>query len=287
MIAITGATGTVGSALVDRLASEGVAVRAVVRDPEKRAQKPNVTWVAGDLSDPSGLDVALHGATRLFLLSPFDARAVEMQLGVLEAARRVGVRHVVKLSALGAGTTGPAFLTDHHRIEKAIEESGLAFTHLRPNGFFQNLAAFYGQAIAEHGEFAESLHPEMPVSMIDVRDVAAVAAKVLTSEGHEGKTYELTGPEAITRDQMASTLGQLLGKRVRYVPMGHDEYRAAMISWGVPEWQATQIVELCAFYNKGAARAVTRTVDAIVGRRACTFKAWAEAHRAAFEVPKE
>ena len=105
--------------------------------------------------------------------------------------------------------------------------------------------------------------------------------------GHEGKTYELTGPEAITRDQMATTLGQLLGKRVRYVPMGHDEFRAAMISWGVPDWQATQIVELCAFYNKGAARAVTRTVDAIVGRRACAFKAWAEAQRASFEVPKE
>src|SRR5215216_1883836 len=237
MILITGATGTTGREIVAELRRVGAAgVRALVRDPARASfvREAGFETVAGDFERPETLGAALEGVERALLLTPPSPQTFEQQRAFIEAARRAGVRHVVKLSAFGADADAPeGFGRWHGQAEDFLKSSGLAWTMLRPNFFMQNLL---GQArqIAATGSIFQPVG-DARASFIDARDIAAVAARALTEEGHEEQTYTLTGPEALSYHDVAAKLSEAAGRSVTYVPISSEQFRAGALGAGLPE----------------------------------------------------
>ena len=285
MILLTGATGNVGSILLERLAEQQVHVRALVRTPPKSgplSRLDGVEWMAGDLADEATIARACRGADRLFLLTPSSENAEAQQLAIVRAAAQAGVRHLVKLSQLEANPRSPVrFLRYHAEVERAVRDSGLAYTFLRPNLFMQGLLGFR-QAIATQGKFFASIGGDARVSAIDVRDIAAAAAAALTDSRHEGKTYDLTGPEALTHAEMAAQLSVALRKPVAFVQVPPDAMKDALASAGFPRWQADGLLEDYAHYDRGEAATVTSGVVTATGRPPRTFAQFARDFASAF-----
>lgn len=280
MILVTGASGNVGSALLARLSADGVVARAAYRDPRTTAQviESGGQAVTLDLSKPDTLGPALEGIESLFLLGAMSPDQTTHELNMVEAARAAGVR-VVKLSVWRAdeGLTPIAQL--HRPVEQALVASGLPWTILRPNFYLQN---FLNQpSIRAAGEFRLPLITA-PISFIDVGDIAAVAARVLTTDGHDGCVYDLTGPEALTYGEAAEVFSDVLGKSVRYVGRPDDEARAAMLSRGMPEFYADALIEVAHAYRDGGADAVTSTVADLTGRAALGFAEFVRQNRHVF-----
>src|SRR3954463_15036344 len=219
MILITGATGTVGREVIGELQRMGAGrVRALVRDPARASfiREAGFETVEGDFDKPETLDAALEGVERALLLTPPSPHTVAQQGAFIEAARRASVRRVVKLSALGADATAPeGFGKWHGQAEELLKSSGLGWTILRPNFFMQNLLG-QAQTIATQGAIYQP-GGDARASLIDARDIATVAARTLTDEGHEGKTYTLTGPVAVSYADAAARLSDATGKSISYV----------------------------------------------------------------------
>jgi uncharacterized protein YbjT (DUF2867 family) len=282
-ILVTGATGNVGSALVAELTARGAAVRALVRDRTRALQlaSPNVELVEGDFNQPSTFAPALSGITRLFLLVPSSADVEAQQRSLVDAARRGGVRHVVKLSQFAADERAQGrFQRYHAAIERHIRESGLDYTFLRPNLFMQGLLLLRA-TIAEQGAFYVSAG-DARVSMIDVRDIAAVAARALTEPGHAGRTYDLTGPEALTHADVADRLSRATGRQIQYVDIPPEAMRSALLEFGMSPWQADGLVEDYDHYRRGEAATVTTTVRDVTGAEPRTFWHFAQEYAPAF-----
>jgi uncharacterized protein YbjT (DUF2867 family) len=285
MVVITGATGTVGTALLEELAGAAATTRVLVRD---RAKAPALAArgfdvVHGSLDDAASMRRAFRGADRLFLLSPPGTDdMVGLQVAAVDAARAAGVRHVVKLSSIGADEpgTGAGIIAAHRRIEEHIERSGLAFTHLRPHWFFQNELG-HGGSIATEGRFYA---PDVTrISAIDARDIAAVAALVLTQDGHEGAAYTLTGPQALGYAEMAAVLSRVLGHTVRWAEVTLDQARSSMVGAGLPPELASGFTEIMRRYREGGVTArVSPAAGEILGRPPRSFEQFATDHRAAF-----
>jgi uncharacterized protein YbjT (DUF2867 family) len=280
MILVTGASGTTGSELVRLLSSRGLRVRALLRNPQKRLklEAPEVTFVQGDLAQPETLQEAIAGVQKVFLLSSPDPEQVKMQGNLIRAAVKAGgVRHVVKMSALGASTDSPVPLGRWHaETERELEASGLPFTHLRPHFFMQNLF-LHAQTIALEGQMRAPMGGAK-ISIVDARDVAEVAAAVLTGDGHEGMAYDITGPEALSFAQMAEKIGAAAGIDVRYVDVPLDEARQQMLDAGAPEWFADSMTELYRVFRAGHGASVTSVVQAATGRRPRSFDEFAREH---------
>ena len=271
MILVTGASGTVGSEVVKALGS-GAHVRAAYRTRPQNVP-PGVESVALDYERPQTIAPALKGVDTVFLLS----NAVQPERAVVEEAKRVGVRRIVKLSVIGAADEAFSFARWHRPIERLIEASGLAWTHLRPNGFMQNVVNFMGETIRSQSAFHASVG-DAAISTVDARDVGAAAARVLSEPGHEGKAYELTGPAAITYAQVAQTLSRVLGRPIRYVPISREQYRQGAIAAGIPEAYADALVDLDRFYGEGKASAVSPSVRQLTGRDPIAFEQFARDH---------
>jgi uncharacterized protein YbjT (DUF2867 family) len=194
MILITGAT---GREIVKQLSVAGAQVRALVRHPEKASalKGPGVELVTGDLDQPETLDAALNGVACALLLPANTPCQVEQERHFIEAAKRVHTPHVLKYSAFGAHVSSTARISQWHgQSEQYLEESGVPFTHVRPYFFMQNML-WFASAIATQGAFYLPMQ-DAAVSMVDTRDIAAVVTIVLTTPGHAGKIYTITGPEA-------------------------------------------------------------------------------------------
>lgn len=272
MLLITGATGNVGSELVKDLTAAGVEARVLVRDVSKAPA--GMSAVSGDFLDADSMKRALDGVDTAFLMAPFVPTMVDLQAAFIEAARVAGVKHIVKLSAMGTAVDASVTLLRWHgSAEKILKESGIAWTCIQPNGFMQNLL---GQAslIANQG-IIPAPAADARISHIDLRDIAASIAKVLTSTGHEGKTYVLTGPAAITYNEMAADVSAAIGKPVNYVPITSEQFTGALTSMGMPAWLAEGLDELYAFYRTGAGSMVTADVETLTGRPATTFAQFA------------
>lgn len=284
MILVTGATGSNGSELVRLLSSRGSTLRAMVRDPGKAgdlAALPGVELVAGDFDDRASLRRALDGVDRAFLLTPSTERAEERQVGFVEEARAAGVRRLVKFSQLAASTGSPVrFLRYHAAVEAAVRGSGVAWTFLRPNLFMQGLLLFAGM-IRDEGTFAVAAG-DARVSAVDVRDNAAAAAASLTGDGHEGRTYDLTGPEALTHAEMAERLSRATGRAIRFADAPEGAMRESLEQAGVPAWQADGLVEDYAHYRRGEAAAVLPGVLDATGTGPRGFDAFARDHARSF-----
>jgi uncharacterized protein YbjT (DUF2867 family) len=284
MILIVGATGLVGSATVRQLTARAVPVRALVRSAEKAATLAGlgVETVVGDLEQPSSLDAALDGVTRAFLISPLNPRQVELQGNFVEAARRAGAVHIVKLSGLGTALDSPLRSGRWHaQTEQHIADAGLPFTHLHPPFFMQNLLRF-ATAIAAQGVLVAAMQTEK-IAMVDARDVAAVAVAALTSDGHVGKTYTITGPEALSFQEVAQKLSDATSRQVTYQDVSLDTMRQELAVTGIPAWLVEVRMEFAAALRDGYAAAVTYTVHAVTGQLARTFDAFTREHAALFK----
>jgi uncharacterized protein YbjT (DUF2867 family) len=250
------------------LVRRGVPVRAFVRDEAhaRLLRHPLVDLVEGDFRRPSSIDTALQGIDRVFLLSPPALDQVTLQGNVVEAVQRTGRPiHLVKVSAYGVAPAAPLQFARWHAITEAqIQNAGLPSTLLRPHAFMQNLLGAAPTVQKEgilYGAFGDAALP-----FIDTRDVAAVAAAVLTGEGHEGRVYTLTGPTALTYTEVAATLSRVLNQSVTYVDLPPDRYRGTLLASGVPGWLADGLAELAQSFQAGPVPPPTETVAQITGR---------------------
>jgi uncharacterized protein YbjT (DUF2867 family) len=280
---VTGATGTVGRHVVRALAARQVPVRALVRDPGRAAPVlgPGVDLATGDFTDPGSLDRALSGVDRLFLACGNVPGQVGYECATIDAAKAAGVTRVVKLSGPDAALDSPLiFERWHGAIENYLARSELPAVLLRPRTYMTNLMA-YARTVAQTGMlFAPA--GTAAISFVDPRDVADVAAEALTGDRHAGRTYTLTGPEAVTFEQVATALAAATGRPVTYVSVGDDDARRALTADGLPPMVAEAIVAIFASQRAGSMADTTGTVREITGRTPRSIADFARDHAAAF-----
>ena len=285
MILVTGATGTVGGALVSRLSSAGAPVRALVRTRERgdNLRGFDVDLAVGDYDDPEALRLAVRGVERVFLVTRPGPRMAEQELAVVRAVQEEAPQaQVVKLAAAGVDADDPPpvrFLAAHRQVVGGLADAGLATTVLAPTSFMQNLL---GQAASVQDQgVLYGAAGDGALAHVDARDVAAVAAHVLTSDGHVGATYTLTGPEALTYAQVAEAFSAVLGRQVRYVDVEPEALREQLVAGGWDEWVAGGMQELSEHYRRGAERP-TDEVEKATGRRARGLEQFVTEHRGVF-----
>lgn len=272
MILVTGASGTVGGEVLKALVARGARVRAGYRSRTPQIAA-GIEPVHLDYDRPETIRPALEGVQTLFLVS----NAVAPEKRVVDAARRAGVRRVVKLSALHATEEEFVFGRWHRAVEKHIEASGLAWTFLRPNGFMQNVVTYMSGTIRSQSAIYSSAGSGA-VSHVDVRDLGAVGAAVLAESGHEGQAYDLTGPAALTYTQLADTLSRVLGRPIRYVPISPEQYKQGAVAAGTSETYADALVDLNRYYAEGKMSEVTPTLRLLSGRDPTPFEQYARDH---------
>lgn len=279
-ILVTAATGTVGSALVTALRERGVHVRAMTRNPQVAVDGADT--VVADLREAGTLGPVLDGVDALFLNTPSTEDAAALQIRAAELAREHGVTRLVLLSQYGAAADSPVrFLRWHAEVEDQVRRLGIATTVLRPNLFLQSLLAF-ADTIG-HGVLAAPVG-DAAVSAIDVRDIAAAAAATLTTSGHDGRTYTLTGPRAITHAEIAAALSTATGSPIAFHDLPAPQFAAALEGY-LPAWQLDGLVEDYAHYARGEAAEVSTAVDDLTGRTPRDVTDFARDHAAAFTRP--
>jgi uncharacterized protein YbjT (DUF2867 family) len=278
MILVTGATGLNGGLVVRRLSEKGIPVRALVREPDTRnATKadalrmlPGVTVVSGDLAQPASLAGALDGVDKAVLISSSDAAMADSQSAFVDAAKAASVGHIVKLSGIMPELDSDfRFARMHGQIEKHLEESGLAFTHLRAGEFMQ---AYFRQIpnIVARGAILLPME-DARIASIDAADVATVTVDILTSPGHEGKIYPLTGPEALTMTEVAEHLTTATGIPIRYINVAPEDAKAAQRAAGFPEYLVDGLGELFAERRRGKESTVSTVIPDVFGWQPTSF----------------
>ena len=270
MILVTGASGTVGSEVVKALGGSGAKVRAGYRTRPQNIPK-GVESVALDFDKAETIRPALLGVDTVFLLSTM----VDPERKVVDEAKRAGVKRIVKLSVYGAADEGFTFARWHRAVEKHIEASGVPWTFLRPAGFMQNFFNYMGETIRKQSTIYSSAGNGAGAH-IDARDVGAVAARVLTGKGHEGKAYALTGPQALTYPQAAEILSRVLGREIKYVPITQEQYKQAVLAAGMPPVYVDALVDLDRYYAAGRMTAMTPAVKELTGRDPIRFEQFAK-----------
>ncbi|MEU4538316.1 SDR family oxidoreductase [Streptosporangium sp. NPDC023825] len=289
-VLITGATGTVSTALMNALRGAEVDLRALVRDgsaadgPRERGAEV----FTGDLGDARSLPPAFEGVRDLWLLTPNGPRAPENAMNAVWAARQAGVERVVRLSVVGAAHDAPNRSGRLHALsDREIERCGMRWTILRPHWFMQNLLNEAGD-IATTGTFSLNM-ASARIGMIDVRDVAECAARVLLDDPdrHHGETYTLTGPRSLTFDEVARELGLALGRPVTYLPVGDEAKRKTLLGHGVPEWIADMLEEYARAYASGWGDFTTDTLAGLLGRPPRDIAGFARDHAPAFTPARD
>ncbi|GIF46742.1 uncharacterized protein YbjT (DUF2867 family) [Asanoa ferruginea] len=281
-ILVTGATGNVGAHVVRELRARAATVRALVRDPRAAAARlGDVDLVVGDLGDPASLRRALAGVDRVYLSAADGPRKVALETAMIDAAAEAGVDQIVKLSAMHADPASrlPAFRW-HGEVEAHLERSGVPAVVLRPAFFMTNLLM-----VAEGVAHAGTLYAPTagrPVAMVDIADVAAVAAVTLTTDGHAKRTYELTGPAAVTFSEVAVALAAATGRWVDYIDLTEEAARPRFEGAGLPDWLAEHLAGVFGLIRDGGFARVTGDVAAITGHPARGIGEFARANAAAF-----
>lgn len=283
---ITGATGMIGGLVVSSLVERGVALTAMVRPgtrPDGLVRRPGVRVVEGDFDDRASLDLALRGVKETFLLTNSSERTERQQLAFVEAARAAGVSHLVKLSQLhAAADSSVRFLRYHAAVEAAVERSDIPYTFIRPNLILQAYLPFAPGV--QHGSLPAPISDTARVSVVDARDIAAVAAAALTEPGHEGCSYDVTGPESVTHPEIAQAFAQAAEHKVRFDSVPADQFISSLLELGMPAWQAEGLAEDYAHYDRGEAAGVSDDVRKVTGRAARSLHAFAIEHAAAFRA---
>jgi uncharacterized protein YbjT (DUF2867 family) len=277
MILVIGGRSKIGSALIDALLARGEQVRALVRAAERADSAPQGVGTAlGDLADRDSLAAAMDGVDRVFLLCGPVKDEYVLNRNAIDAAESADVRLLVRSSILGADPDSAAtFASDHGSVDGYLLDSSLEYTIVRPNLFLQNIPESTIPSIDPHGNFYANAG-DARISMVDTRDVAAVAAVVLTEPGHEGREYDVTGPEALSYTDVASMISELQERTVTYLDAADDDVRGALLGLGVGEWLAAALVDLYQDYRRsgtdGYAAQVTDTVARLTGRPPRTLR---------------
>ncbi|MFI7337336.1 NAD(P)H-binding protein [Streptomyces sp. NPDC050085] len=282
MILITGATGTIGSEIVRLLAARGVPHRALTRDPARAGFGPATQVVRGDYDDPDSLAAAVSGADAVFMVNVIGTAAPGAHdKALLAAAEAAGVRRAVKLSAIATGDAAAGrFSAWHVPGEQALRDGPLEWTVLRPSTFAANFLWWAGEIKA--GRPVPDQYGGGAQGVVDPADVSAVAVESLLADGHHGRTYTLTGPQALSTPDMAAVAGKVLGRDVAWVGLSREESRASVIASGVPEAGADDVLEGLDFVRAGGNAVVTDDVQQVLGRAPRTFEQWMRAHQDAF-----
>jgi uncharacterized protein YbjT (DUF2867 family) len=282
-ILVVGATGNVGSVLVERLVHARHGVRALTRNPKRAAERlgPNVEIVAGDLLDPESLAAALRGVEVASLATTPTPLLGEQEGNFIEAARTAGLRRLVKLSAFGIDFATDWVHAAHARSERRLRASGIAYVVLRPVIFMSNLL-FEGAAI-QIGQLP-SAFGDGAMSFVDPRDVAELMARALVEPRHDGETWEFGGPEALTYDDLAATFTRILGRSIAHVRLDHAGFRAAALGAGLPDFVVEAILDAAAHTLEGDYTTNDEVIRRILGRPAHGFADWVERHRHAFDA---
>jgi uncharacterized protein YbjT (DUF2867 family) len=276
MILVTGATGNAGGATVRALLEAGADARALVRDPDSAELPAGVEAVAGDLNRPETLGEAIASAEAAFLLSGYDG--LEQTLADMG---RAGVKRVVLLSSSAApgGDRSNAVARYHIDSERAVRESGLAWTFLRPNSFMSNTFRWAPQL--RTGDTVRLPFADVAVSTIDPDDLGAVAAVALTSGAYEGQALRLSGPESLRPADQVGVVAEVLGRDLRFEPVSNDDARAEM-SQNMP---AEYVDAFMSFFAEGTVDETTvwPTVEQVTGRPAGSYERWVRANAAALQ----
>jgi uncharacterized protein YbjT (DUF2867 family) len=236
-----------------------------------------------DFSEPETLKDALKDIDKVFLLTPFQPNMVQYSSNLLTEIIKAGkTKHIVKVSAMGADFEPGGRL--HRQAEQMIEDSGIAYTFLRPNAFMQNFVNFYSHMIKERDVLSLPAG-DGKVSFVDVRDIAAVSIQILINNNvgkYNSKTYDITGPEAISYDDAVRILSEQVGKKISYVSVSEDDAFNAMKEMGLNDWLIKTILEGYNNLRKGYFSPITNVVEEITGRKPVSFKDFAKDHAEVF-----
>ena len=270
-ILITGATGHIGSQVAEELIKQKVPFKVMVRSRQNNPiwEKAGVEQVKGNFNDLGSLEKAFKGVDKLFSLTPLAENLVELGVNTVYAAKRAGVKHIVRSSALTAGENATTFPKWHWEVEKAVKASGLDYTIIRPHVFMQNYLR-YAPTIKNQNAFYVPLG-DGKVSYVDVRDIAAVAVAALTEHGHEGEIYEVTGSEALSNYDIAGLFTKTLGRSIKYVDIPENAANDAMIKMGMPQWMVNGLAGLNRLAKAGLLAEIYPTVEKVIRRKPISF----------------
>jgi len=265
---VAGANGLNGRLLLKKLAENNIPARAMVRNKDRAKDLENKTTeiVEADLSNPATLDKAFDSIERAFIVTAIHPDAATYFSNFFQAAKKTGIKHVIKLSGLGASADSPSeILRQHYQSDAQLVQSGLDFTVVQPNSFFQNI---FGQAkaIQRKGRFGMLLG-DASQSLVDMNDVAEATVRIIQDKSHRNKIYPLTGPESISGNDMAEQLAAFLEKPIRYKPISGTLAKQEMLAGGLPEWNANALVEIMELFATGAFQETTCDLESILDRK--------------------
>lgn len=268
-ILVVGATGNVGSAVVGALVTKGAAVRGLAHSVDGAAavRAAGAEAYLGDLTDPSSLAPAFDGVDTVFIVTRGTEQQVEMASSAINAAKAAGVGRIVRMSAF---VPEPVLETElgrqHAEIERLVRDSGVPSTIIKPIFFMQNLLGSAGTIASDDAMYWP--WGEGRASMIDIRDIVDVAVEVLTSDGHEGNTYTLSGPASISMADAAAALSKVLGRPITYVDVPLEAAIEALVGMGMSQFMADTNAELMANFAAGGGDRVTDDVERLTGHPA-------------------
>ena len=272
-VLVTGATGNTGSLLVPALLRAGVDVRILVRDEAKAKPLKDLgaEVVLGDLDKPETILPAVKNVDKIYLLTWNGETQLQQAINVIDAAKKSGNPHIVRHSMWGSENS--RIIKQGYKIEEILKESGLPWTILKPTFYMQN-TMMAAQTISSDGVIYWDMK-DGKLGMIDVRDIADAAFAVITGKGHEGKEYILTGPEAISFNDVAKIFSNVLDTEIKYVSVPGEAALQSMVGMGLPEWIAKGYVELSEGFSENFANSTTRNVEILTGHPSRSFEQFA------------
>jgi uncharacterized protein YbjT (DUF2867 family) len=281
MILITAATGQVGRQAVMELVAAGAAVRALVRDPSRAAGLEGAELLQGSFEDDASLSRACAGVDAMLLAGRDSPDAVSQHQRVLAHARRAGVQHIVKLSAIGASPDSPVgLMREHHAIDEQVRNGPWNWTLLKPHLYMQNLLRA-AETVRRNGQLTAAMGDER-FPLVDTRDVGAAAATVLVDPAkHVGRTYVLTGPAAHSYDEIAAALAAVAGRPVTYEAGPPDAYEARLLTAGLPGWRAFDLAHIASAYTPSD-HAVSSDLVTLLGHAPRSLADFLDDHADAF-----
>lgn len=287
MIAVVGATGNTGRAVVNELKQLGQNPVCVVRNPEKAREVlgPDAKTAVAELTDRAALEKALQGVQSVFVVTGHNPGMVEQQNNVLDAAMKAGAKYLVRVSggrAVVAPDSESVIGRSHYAIEERLRDSGIGWVILRPGLFMQNVLT-QAAAIKNDNKMVLPFPKDLPVALTDVRDTGAVGARILIDPTpHAGKTYEFTG-KLTNYGEFADVLSQVLGRKITYVGVTPEQAEQAMKSRGMPDWLVQHLVTVAKLGAKGAfSNESTGPVREIAKREPITTRQFVEDHKTMF-----
>jgi uncharacterized protein YbjT (DUF2867 family) len=279
-------SGNIGTPLALELARLGVEVSLTARSPKPNPQLDalGIRQVPFDIDDLASMTSALSGGDVFFSLTPLVENLVAAGTLAVQAAKAAGIRKIVRSSAQGAGPAAAIELgRRHYAVEQAVAASGIPFTILRPGNFMQNYLNFgTPETIKSQNAFYSPLG-DARVSAIDTRDVSAIAARVIVEPGHEGRRYELTGPESLSNDDIARLFSEALGRKITHVTIPESKATEAMAASGLPAWLVGLLTELNAIAKAGWLAEVKPDAALVLKRPPTPFARFLADHLATFK----